>query len=106
LIRGGYNAECVSIKHSSRRPAIPKPAKVCGFCKPEFFPSPEERGYRERWSPFKVVRGRGMFEKTFFVSFFEERYLGVLGGSPYISPPIINFHTGTTGIPCSVPSSS
>jgi hypothetical protein len=49
-------------KNSSRRPAIPKPAKVCGLCKPEFFPSPEERGYRERWSP-SWLRGDGGVRK-------------------------------------------
>jgi len=53
-------------KKPSRRPAIPKPAKVCGLCKPEFFPSPEERGYRERWSPFKG-KGVGGFSKNSFL---------------------------------------
>jgi len=60
-----------------------------GFCPESIFPSPEEREYRERWSPFKGTtdgaaraklsslklcrvatevdlrsRGRGMFEKS------------------------------------------
>ncbi len=40
------------IKKTSRRSAIPKGAenRLRDF---SFFPSPEERGYRERWSPFR-----------------------------------------------------
>jgi hypothetical protein len=33
-----------------------------GFCPESIFPSPEEREYRERWSPFKG-KGDGGFSK-------------------------------------------
>jgi len=53
-------------------PRYQNPRRFVGSANLSFSPPLRRRGYRERWSPFKVVRGRGMFEKTFFVSFFKK----------------------------------
>jgi len=50
-----------------------------------FSPPLRRRGYRERWSPFKVVRGRGMFERN-LLFLFEKK------GSLFVSFTPHTFH--------------
>ncbi len=53
-----------------------------GLCPKSIFPSPEEREYRERWSPFRQ-RGRGISKNTFFDYFLRRK---LLNGSSTTSP--------------------
>jgi hypothetical protein len=51
-----------------------------GFCPESIFPLPEEREYRERWSPFRQ-RGRGISKKD--ICRFSCKNMGCGGMPPF-----------------------